>query len=269
MSALELLSREAAATQVAVMAGGEGKRMGLIGVPKPLITLNGVPLLDRCIRYLASSGFQEFAVLARHEEVARRASEVQFGVKVRVCRDPPLPKVGKGKALKHALETGCLDPGRRVLVAFPDDVFLDGTLPLRFLASHLEAVRRLGVWASVAVVAGLQLPYGVVEVDALGLAVKFEEKPSLRVYASTGLYIFEPQALKLLSEVVDMSAPRAVEFENTLLPLLADRRRLNAFVVPQGAWMSVNTLKELEEAEEAAREIEKKVPLKESWGTGD
>ena len=259
MNALEFLKGEAAITQVAVLAGGEGKRLGFIGVPKPLIALCGVPLIDRCTRYFASNGFREFVVLTRHEEVARHVGDgSRYGVRLRVCWDPPLPRVGKGKALKHALEAGCLDPGRRVLVAFPDDVFLDATLPLQFLASHLDAVRRLGAWASVAVVAGLQLPYGVVEVDASGLAVEFEEKPSLRILASTGLYIFEPQALQLLREVVDMSAPHAVEFENVLLPLLAERGRLHAFTVPQGVWLPVNTLKELEEAEAVMEKVEKK-----------
>jgi len=259
VSMLAELLRRAGETQVVVMAGGEGKRMGRVGVPKPLIELYGETLLKRCIKYMAGNGFQEFIVLTKFDEVVKQAGELEeLGVRVRCSIDPPLPKVGKGKALKHALETGVVDAGRRVFVVFPDDLFLDETLPIRFLASHLEAVKRLGVYASVAVTAGLQLPYGYVEVDSLSLATSFKEKPVLPIHASTGLYIFEPPALKLLLDLVDMNSGDAVEFENVLLPRLAEARKLHAFIIPRDAWLPVNTIKELEDAEKALRQVSAK-----------
>jgi NDP-sugar pyrophosphorylase family protein len=250
-SALEKLLREVERTQVVVMAGGEGKRMGFIKTPKPLIQLNGETLLRRCIRYIASNGFKEFVVLTKYEEVVREAERAcgELGATARWCLDPPLKKVGKGKALKHAIEKGAIDANRRIFIAFPDDIFLDETLPLRFLSSHIEAVNRLGVHASAAVTTGLQLPWGCAEIDPLGLATSFKEKPVLPVHASVGLYILEPIALKTLLDIVDMTAEEAVEFENTLLPLLAEKRKLHAFIVPRDAWLPINTLKELETAE--------------------
>lgn len=257
MGTLSLLQREAAATQAVVMAGGEGKRMGSTGVPKPLIPLNGEPLIDRCIRYLAENGFRRFIVLTRHEEVARHVGDgSRYGVELEVCMDPPLRRVGKGKALKHAVLQGAVDASKRAFIAFPDDLFLDRTLPIRFLSSHLEAVRKLNVWASAAAVCGLRLPYGVIELDPRGLAVKFEEKPVLRIYASVGLYILEPPAIEKLLEIVDMSAQEAVEFEESLLPKLAEQGKLHAFTIPQGTWLPINTLKELEEAAAALKEDE-------------
>jgi bifunctional N-acetylglucosamine-1-phosphate-uridyltransferase/glucosamine-1-phosphate-acetyltransferase GlmU-like protein len=145
-SALEKLLREVERTQVVVMAGSEGKRMGFIKTPKPLIQLNGETLLRRCIRYMASNGFKEFVILTKYEEVVRETERAcdELGASARWCLDPPLKKVGKGKALKHAIEKGAIDANRRALVAFPDDIFLDETLPLRFLSSHIEAANRLG-----------------------------------------------------------------------------------------------------------------------------
>ena len=250
-SALEKLLREVERTQVVVMAGGEGKRMGFIKTPKPLIQLNGEPLLRRCIRYMASNGFKEFVVLTKFEEVVKEAEKAcsELGASARRCLDPPLKKVGKGKALKHAIEKGAIDANRRIFIAFPDDIFLDETLPLRFLSSHIEVVNRLGVHASAAVTTGLQLPWGCAEIDPLGLATSFREKPVLPVHASVGLYILEPPALKTLLNIVDMTAEEAIEFESTLLPLLAEQRKLHAFIVPRDVWLPINTLKELEMAE--------------------
>jgi NDP-sugar pyrophosphorylase family protein len=45
-----------------------------------------------------------------------------------------------------------------------------------------------------------------------------------------------------------MNTDQAVEFENVLLPRLAEKAKLHAFIVPRDAWLPVNTLKELEEA---------------------
>ena len=118
-------------------------------------------------------------------------------------------------------------------------------------------MNRLGVHASAAVTTGLQLPWGCAEIDPLGLATSFREKPVLPVHASVGLYILEPPALKTLLDLVDMSAEGAVEFENVLLPLLAEQRKLHAFAVPRDAWLPINTLKELETAGELLAQVEK------------
>jgi len=50
---------------------------------------------------------------------------------------------------------------------------------------------------------------------------------------------------------VDMGSPEPVEFEQAVLPVLAERGQLYSMVVPRGVWLPVNTLKELERAEEA------------------
>jgi NDP-sugar pyrophosphorylase family protein len=58
---------------------------------------------------------------------------------------------------------------------------------------------------------------------------------------SSDLYILEPPALKMLLDVVNMNAKEAVEFENTLLPFLASRGKLHAYIVPRDAWIPLKT----------------------------
>ncbi|MGC8987674.1 NTP transferase domain-containing protein, partial [Infirmifilum sp.] len=69
MNVIEALQKEIQSTLVVVMAGGEGKRMGYTGTPKPLIPISGVSLLDRCITFLASNGFKRFVILTRQDKV--------------------------------------------------------------------------------------------------------------------------------------------------------------------------------------------------------
>jgi choline kinase len=55
-----------------LLAAGEGKRMG--GVAKPLITLQGVPLINRQLIALSGAGVDEVVVVTGH---AREAIEAQ------------------------------------------------------------------------------------------------------------------------------------------------------------------------------------------------
>ena len=249
MNLVEKAGEEAGKTQVLVFAGGKARRMGCLNVPKPLIEVNGKPLIDICVEYLRDNGFSDFVLLVGHghEKIREHVGEGErYGVRVRYSVDPPLKHVGKGKALKHAIETGVVDRSRRALIAFPDDVFLDKSLPLRLLLYHVENVRLRGTLATVVVSSAINYPYGVAEVDEDGLVKEFKEKPVIRMYTSTGLYVFEPGVYDLVVEMVSMSRDEVMEFENTVLPELARRGRVCAFTIPNKIWYPVNTLKDLD-----------------------
>ncbi|RLE80620.1 MAG: hypothetical protein DRJ51_05510 [Thermoprotei archaeon] len=85
------------------------------------------------------------------------------------------------------------------------------------------------------------------------LVLEFGEKPVIRLYISTGLYMFEPKVYDLIPKRVDMGSEKAVEFENAILPELTKQRKVYAMVIPKGVWCPVNTLKELEKAEQMFR----------------
>lgn len=249
---LETIRRETANTQVLVFAGGTAKRMGFIDKPKPLLEVGGKPLIDRCIEYLSYNGFKEFVILVGHKAdqiMSHLGDGGKHGVEIRYSVDPPIKAVGKAKALRHAIETGAVDTSRRALIAFPDDIFLDQTLPTRFLLSHIEAAKTKGTIASAVLASAVDFPYGVAEVDPSGYIVEFQEKPTIQLFVSTGLYIFEPQVYQLVLEQTPMDAPQPIEFEKTILPQLAKQRKLHAHIIPKDVWQPINTLKQLEQAD--------------------
>jgi NDP-sugar pyrophosphorylase family protein len=241
------------ATQVLSFCGGKAKRFGYSDLPKPLLPLgeNGQTLLDYQVKLFMENGFSDFVFLIghMHEKVVEHMKHRAYKIVSRFSVDPQQPKVGKGKALKNALANGTLDRGRRVFVAFPDDIFTDHGVPLRALSEHVEARKRDGsIIASVMVVPGTQYPFGVVTIDTKNKAKSFDEKPMVNMLTSTGMCILEPECYPIIEKIVDMNSPDAVEFETTLLHKLAAEGKLNVVTVPHGVWLPINDPKEYEAA---------------------
>lgn len=251
-SVMEELAEEISRTQVVLIAGGLGKRLGQPDKPKCLVEINGKTLIERAIEYFSANGFREYIVLVGYlgEQVEKLLGDGSaLGVQVKYSYDPgEAGRVGKAKALKHALMNGAINKTRRSIIAFPDDVFLDSTLPTRLLLTHIEYARSRGTIATVVLASGYRLPFGVARVNGEGLVESFEEKPVLSYHVNTGMYVMDPPAYRIVIENIDMSYEGPVELETTVLPRIASLGLLAAFVIPASSWIPINTLKDLEEA---------------------
>jgi len=241
--AISAIQEEAKRTQVMVFAGGLGRRMGSSSPPKALLPLAGEVLIDRCISLFVKAGFRDFVFLLghAHEEVASHVGDgTRYGIRASFSVDPK-ENYGRGKSLIHALEGRKADRTRRGVVTFPDDVFLDESMPFRVLSEHLYGVKTYGIAASLVLTSGRNWPYGVADVDERNLITRFTEKPFISRPTSVGNYIFEPAVYAMLR-----SAP---EIERELIPKLASAGKLYAIFIPPESWLPINTAKDFEEAE--------------------
>jgi NDP-sugar pyrophosphorylase family protein len=105
--------------------------------------------------------------------------------------------------------------------------------------------RDSGCLASIAVVHP-RLPFGLVKINKKGFCKGFVEKPVLNdVFISMGVYVFDRKVLNYL--------PRRGDVERTTFPRLAKMNKLKAFK-HSGSFITVNSLRELEEADETLKE---------------
>jgi D,D-heptose 1,7-bisphosphate phosphatase len=108
--------------QVVILAGGKGTRLAsrLNGRPKPLIDINGVPLLQRQIETLRDQGFDRFIVSVNHqaEQIDQFCKSHQnFGVSLQLVDDgQPLGTAGATLALFDRLDD-------EFLVVYGDTLF--------------------------------------------------------------------------------------------------------------------------------------------------
>jgi NDP-sugar pyrophosphorylase family protein len=108
------------------------------------------------------------------------------------------------------------------------------------LRAFLDAHEQHGAAATI-VVAPLKSQFGVVELDDGDRVSGFREAPRLPHWVNAGVYVLDDEALDRL--------PERGDHEQSTFPELAEEGKLYAFR-HEGLWITVNTPKDLQRAEE-------------------
>ena len=219
-----------------MLAGGKGERLRPLtdDRPKPMVAVNGVPILEHHLRWLRDNGIARAVLLTgyRHEVIDEYFAAPRIdGLEVEtVVEQRPL---GRGGALRNGFEqAGIADD---LVVGTNGDILTDQPLaPLIELHARTEALATLMLARAVS-------PYGVVEVDESGLVRGFVEKPRLDRWINGGAYILSAEALARF--------PAEGDHETSVFPALAEAGRLAAYR-SECYWTSVESAKDLREAGE-------------------
>lgn len=175
-----------------IMAGGRGERMRDSGieVPKPLVRVADVPLLEWNVRAFCAAGIERIVVstAAGDEEVITfangRCADIagRTGVELSVLvESAALGNVGCARLLSSY--------NQAVLLTFADNLT---AMDLRALLDHHQ--RSDAMLTLAAHHEPFPLPFGVLEIEGASV-VGYEEKPHLRVLVSSGTSVLSTQAL--------------------------------------------------------------------------
>jgi len=175
-----------------VMAGGFGTRLRPLTAitPKPMLNVDGKPLLERIIGQLHSAGIRRVNVTTHHQAdkiVEHFGSGDAFGVELEyVNEEEPLGTAGSLSLIDGADETVLVMNGD-ILTNMDFGAMLDFHRAHR--AALTVAVRQYDV----------EVPYGVVECDGAKVR-KLREKPNMSFFINAGIYLVEPGARELIPE---------------------------------------------------------------------
>ena len=221
-----------------ILAGGKGTRLQDVSkgiVPKPMIRVAEMPLLEHVMRIYSAQGFRNFVVAAGFlKEVIiewmadNRARLGQLADAIDVVDTGQETQTG-GRLLRLAH-----------LLANQDLFMLtygDGLADVN-LAALLEQHTRLGVDVTLTA-AHPPSRFGTMDIDRDGLVSVFGEKAqSAEDWINSGFYVMNPSILRLIAG--DNS-----RLEYDVLPILASQRRLAAFQHP-GFFQMCDTWRDLE-----------------------
>jgi NDP-sugar pyrophosphorylase family protein len=225
------------AMEAILLAGGEAKRLGAAaqGRPKALVPVAGRPLAAYQVEQLAAAGVTRVIVSCRLGQEDLFKTDLS-GLGPAIVTAPEPEPLGRGGGLRFAAQ---LREESGPVYALNGDELFD--LDLRFLlARHLETSP-----AATITVCPLTSPFGVVELDERDLVTGFREAPRLPHWVSAGVYVLDEEALARL--------PERGDHETTTFPEVAAERKLRAYR-HEGLWLTVNTEKDLERADQYLRE---------------
>jgi NDP-sugar pyrophosphorylase family protein len=172
-----------------VLCGGRGERLRPLSdnVPKPLLPVNGRPMVDYLVEHLSQSGIREFLLC-----VGYKAELFEQFVFQRESGPERIRCLNSGDAgiTERLCEARALVPGR-ALVCYADTL---ADLDIRGL---MESHRNSRAEATITVYP-YRSQFGIVAFDEAGLASRFEEKPQLPYWINIGFLLLERAALDQL-----------------------------------------------------------------------
>lgn len=201
-----------------VMAGGEGQRLRPLTekIPKPMVEVGGMPLVERHVRHIARAGIRHtfLAVNYLAEKIENHIAETgPYDTKIDFLREDR--KMGTAGALSLLPDL----PDGPILVLNSDVVHsADYGNLLQF---HQTRDADLTI---AAVEHRVQIPYGVLQ-SRDGVLTAIEEKPSQRFMCNAGLYVLGTAARSFIAQ------NRAVDMTDVIDELLSTGRNIAVFPV--------------------------------------
>lgn len=171
-----------------ILAGGKGTRLAPYTkiLPKPLMPIDDVPILEILLRQLKQAGIEEVILTVGYLSGLLRAF-FQDGERL-------------GLHISYSFETSPLGTaGPLSLIQGLDETFLVANgdiLTCLDFCDLLEVHRRSGAISTIAShIRQVKIDFGVIQVDGSRIITNYIEKPSYQFAVSMGVYVFEPRVL--------------------------------------------------------------------------
>ena len=210
-----------------VMAGGKGRRLLPFTevLPKPLIPVQGKPIIDHIIESFNKFGIEKIFMTLNYKSKILKSyfkSKNKKNYSIRFVEESqPLGTIGSLKLLKNYLPNN--------FFSINCDIIINHNLK-EIYEFHRKNNNDLTIVTSMN---KFELPYGVIETNSLGKLKNFLEKPSYNLFVNTGLYVFKKNILNYI--------PKNQEFDITKLiaKLKKEKKSIGVFPINQRDWYDV------------------------------
>lgn len=227
-----------------ILAGGKGTRLApyTTVLPKPLMPIGEMPILEIVIRQLEKHGFNDLTLAVGYLAellMAYCGDGSKFNVKLNYSREEqPLGTAGPISLVSDLNDTFLVMNGDLLTT-------IDYSAMLKY---HKER----GAIATVACYQrDVKIDLGVIEVDKDNWVANYIEKPTYHYSVSMGIYLFEPEILNYIKKNQRLDLPELV------LKLMKDHKKVNVFNF-EGYWLDIGRHDDYQRAiEEFAENREK------------
>jgi dTDP-glucose pyrophosphorylase/CBS domain-containing protein len=220
-----------------IMAGGFGKRLMPLTetCPKPMLPVNGKPILEHLVHKFRSAGIQHVSISTHYlaESIIEHFHDGKdFGVEIEyVGEDQPMGTAG---ALAKAAV------GNLPLLVVNGDILtsIDFRAMLEFHREH-SADMTIAVQQY-----EMRIPYGVVTTEGID-AIRIVEKPTVRNFVNAGIYLIQPGVCKMVP------SDRTFDMPDLITSLISTGKRVICFPIRE-YWLDIGHIEHYERATQDA-----------------
>jgi NDP-sugar pyrophosphorylase family protein len=232
--------------KVIILAGGKGTRLAPYTTvfPKPLMPIDGMPILEVIVRQLSHFRIKEMvlAVSQQSEPLlsAYFGNGSRYGVDIHYSKEEkPLGTVGPLSSIPNLPETFLVMNGDILTT-------LDYQKLIKYHRQHRGMVTIAMSQKKV------QLELGVMEFDRAHQLTRYIEKPTFLYSVSMGIYVFEKRVLNWIS------AKKYLDFPDLIQKLVKKGQKVICYP-SDDFWLDIGRHEDYEEAQEKFPEMRKKL----------
>ena len=224
-------------TPVVIMAGGKGTRLYPYTqiLPKPLIPIGDIPILERIINKFCRFGAREYYLTVNYKKSMIKSYFTELSPEYNlhyIEEDRPLGTAGSIRLMKSELTvpffvTNC-------------DILINANYG-KILSHHKSSGNVVTVVSSLK---NILVPYGVLRFKENGVITDMEEKPKLSYFVNTGMYVMEPECIDWISENEKCDMPE-------LLTKMMERgRQVGVYPLSEDSFLDMGEFEELKRMED-------------------
>lgn len=223
-----------------LMAGGKGERLRPLTeiTPKPLLKMQGKPIIDYIVEHIISFGVKNIFVTVNYlkEQIEEHFAEPKDGVQVKCIGEPKfLGTIGSIVYVEN-LEND-------TVLLMNSDAITDLNIE-EFYLHYKEYNADMSI---AAVPYTISVPYGILDLE--GRNVKgVLEKPTYNYYANTGIYLIKRELLDLIPTGEFFNATDFMEL------LMKNGYKVVRFPL-NGTWIDIGNPQEYQKAKEIVKHM--------------
>jgi len=223
-----------------LMAGGKGERLRPLTdkTPKPLLEMNGKPIIDYCVDHILSYGIRNISVTVNYlkEQIEEHFAQPVKGVQVKTVSEPKfLGTIGSLHYVK--------DLHNDTVLLMNSDAITDIDLEDYYL--HFK--QHEADMSVAAIPYTISVPYGIFDLEGRDIKGVLE-KPTYNYYANAGIYLIKRELLDLIPEGEFFNATDFMEM------LMARGNKVIRFPL-NGTWIDIGNPQEYAKAKELVKHM--------------
>ena len=218
---------------VVIMAGGKGTRLDPYTkiLPKPLIPIGDIPIVERIINKFNEYGCNNFYMTVSYKKNMIKAyfNEIQKPYTIEyIEEEKPLGTAGSLYLLKDKI----MD----TFFLINCDILIEGNYS-DMLKYHKEHKAKITLITSLK---HYTIPYGVIQINGDSDVKKMIEKPEYDFLVNTGMYILEPEVIN------DIPANEFFHITDLINDYINKGKKIGVYPVSEGSWLDMGQFKEME-----------------------